>query len=82
MARQERPALIIMDLAMPRKDGYTAAAELKADPRTAHIPIVALTALAMHGEEEKAYAAGLDAYVTKPIDRHVLEDTVARFLAA
>jgi CheY-like chemotaxis protein len=80
IARQTRPALILMDLAMPRKDGYTAARELKAEPSTAEVPIVALTALAMRGDEAKALAAGIDAYLTKPIDRGALEATVDRIL--
>jgi signal transduction histidine kinase/CheY-like chemotaxis protein len=80
MALRTRPALILMDLAMPRKDGYTAARELKAEPSTAEVPIVALTALAMRGDEAKALAAGIDAYLTKPIDRAALEATVDRFL--
>jgi signal transduction histidine kinase/CheY-like chemotaxis protein len=80
IARQTRPALILMDLAMPRKDGYTAARELKAEPATAEVPIVALTALAMRGDEAKALAAGIDAYLTKPIDRGALEATVDRIL--
>jgi len=70
-----------MDLAMPGKDGYAAAREIKAAPETAGIPLVALTALAMRGDEQKAYAAGFDAYVTKPIGRKVLLDTVQRFVA-
>jgi signal transduction histidine kinase/CheY-like chemotaxis protein len=78
---RERPDLVFMDLAMPGKDGYTAARELKADARTARIPIVALTAMAMSGDEEKAYAAGIDGYLTKPIDRRALEETLLRFLA-
>jgi signal transduction histidine kinase/DNA-binding response OmpR family regulator len=80
MAREHVPALILMDLAMPRKDGYTAARELKAEPSTAAVPIVALSALAMRGDEAKALAAGIDAYLTKPIDREALEATVDRFL--
>jgi signal transduction histidine kinase/CheY-like chemotaxis protein len=80
-ALRELPSLILMDLAMPKKDGYTAARELKADKRTAGIPIVALTAMAMSGDEQKAYAAGIDGYVTKPIDRRALEEAVRRFLA-
>jgi len=80
LARRELPALILMDLAMPGKDGYTAAREIKADPKTAHIPIVAVTALAMSGDERRAFDAGVDGYVTKPLDRKVLEETVARLL--
>jgi signal transduction histidine kinase/DNA-binding response OmpR family regulator len=80
MARRTRPALIIMDLSMPRKDGYSAARELKAEPVTADVPIVALTALAMRGDEARAMSVGIDAYLTKPIDRGALEAAVDRFL--
>jgi signal transduction histidine kinase/DNA-binding response OmpR family regulator len=80
LARQRRPALIIMDLSMPRQDGYSAARELKAEPLTADVPIVALTALAMRGDEARAMSAGIDAYLTKPIDRGALEAAVDRFL--
>jgi signal transduction histidine kinase/CheY-like chemotaxis protein len=76
----EVPGLILMDLAMPRKDGYTAARELRAAARTARIPIVALTALAMSGDEQRAYAAGIDAYITKPIDRDKLDQILDRFV--
>jgi CheY-like chemotaxis protein len=67
---------------MPKKDGYSATRELKANPATASIPIVALTPLAMRGDEDLAYAAGVDDYMTKPIDRKLLESTVARFVHA
>jgi PAS domain S-box-containing protein len=80
IARRVRPALILMDLAMPKKDGFTAARELKADPETNAIPILALTALAMRSDEEKARQAGFDGYLTKPIDRATLEEAVAAFL--
>jgi signal transduction histidine kinase/ActR/RegA family two-component response regulator len=80
MALRAPPALILMDLAMPRKDGYTAARELKSAPSTAEVPIVALTALAMSGDQDRAAAAGIDAYLTKPIDRWALEATVEHFL--
>jgi signal transduction histidine kinase/DNA-binding response OmpR family regulator len=80
VARQRRPQVILMDLAMPKKDGLTATRELKADPATAGIPIVALTALAMRGDEGKAIAAGIDEYLTKPIERKRLEETVERLI--
>jgi CheY-like chemotaxis protein len=80
MARELRPDVILMDLAMPKKDGLTATRELKADPATAAIPIVALTALAMRGDEGKAMAAGIDEYLTKPIERKRLEETVERLI--
>ena len=79
-ARRDRPALVLMDLAMPGRDGFSAARELKADPRTATIPLVALTALAMRGDEERARLAGFDGYLAKPVDRRILEETVARWV--
>jgi CheY-like chemotaxis protein len=79
-ALRELPSLILMDLAMPRKDGYVASRELRAAPNTAHIPIVALTALAMSGDEQRAYAAGIDAYITKPIDRDKLDAILGQFV--
>ena len=82
VARERMPALILMDLAMPRKDGLTAVRELKADPATASIPVVALTALAMRGDEERALEAGCSGYLTKPIDRLALEEMVRRTLSA
>jgi signal transduction histidine kinase/CheY-like chemotaxis protein len=81
IARRERPGLVLMDLAMPGKDGYAAVRELKKGRETAGIPVVALTALAMRGDEQKAQAAGFDGYVTKPIDRKVLLDAVRRFVS-
>ncbi len=80
-ARRERPALVLMDLAMPGKDGFAAVRELKADPATAEIPIVALTAFAMRSDEQRVRDAGFDGYLTKPIDRVVLENAVASFLS-
>lgn len=67
-ARAERPGIILMDLAMPGMDGLEATRQLKANPATAGIPVVALTALAMRRDEAAAIAAGADAYVTKPFD--------------
>jgi len=80
LARERQPHIILMDLAMPKKDGLTATRELKADPRTAAIPVVALTALAMRGDEGKAISAGVDEYLTKPIERKRLEETVERLI--
>jgi len=82
MTRRELPDLVLMDLAMPVKDGFTAAAELKAHPLTASIPILALTALAMPGDERRALEAGFDGYLAKPIDTRHLEEAVARCLGA
>jgi CheY-like chemotaxis protein len=81
IARAGRPDLVLMDLAMPVKDGITAARELKADPRTSAIPLVAFTALAMRGDEERARSAGFDGYLSKPLEKGALDATLARFLS-
>ena len=72
-----RPALILMDLQLPGIDGLELTRRLKADPATAGIKIVAVTAYAMKGDEEKAHAAGCDGYVTKPIDTRAFPALIA-----
>src|SRR5256886_17592693 len=72
----QRPDLIIMDLALPGMDGWEASRRIKAAPDSADIPIVALTAFAMRGDEERARAAGCDAYVPKPCRPQTLREVV------
>jgi two-component system, cell cycle response regulator DivK len=72
LAQREHPDLILMDLSMPVVDGWEATRRLKADPELADIPIVALTAHAMRGDEERARASGCDDYLSKPIDEDEL----------
>jgi two-component system cell cycle response regulator DivK len=79
-ARAWRPDLILMDLSLPRMDGWEATRRLKADSELARIPVVALSAHAMRGEEVRARAAGCDDFLAKPIDEMVLFDTLARHL--
>ncbi len=80
MARSSPPDLILMDMSLPVKDGWTATTELKADPDMRSIPIVALTAHAMAGDRDKALEAGCDAYETKPIELPRLLETIQKLL--
>ncbi|HYU35260.1 MAG TPA: response regulator [Thermoanaerobaculia bacterium] len=76
------PDLILMDIALPGMDGLTLTRKLKADARLQHVPIIALTAFAMKGDDQKALAAGCDGYITKPIDTRKLPQQVADVLSA
>ena len=80
IATLERPALILMDLQLPELDGLEAVRLLRADPRLADIPILAVTAHAMKGDDEKARAAGCDGFITKPIQVREFAATIAEFL--
>lgn len=77
MARAERPALILMDVQLPGMDGLQATALLKSDSATRDIPVIALTALAMKGDEERIRAAGCDGYIAKPLSYQHFLATVA-----
>ncbi len=67
-AIKQKPDLILMDLSLPELDGWEAARLVKSNPRTNHIPIIALTAHALPGDRKRAMDAGCDGYITKPID--------------
>jgi two-component system cell cycle response regulator DivK len=67
LARDEQPALILMDIQLPGMDGLVTTALLKQDDVTRAIPVIALTALAMKGDEERIRAAGCDGYIAKPL---------------
>ncbi|GIZ51646.1 response regulator [Noviherbaspirillum aridicola] len=82
VALAEKPDLILMDVQLPDMDGLSAARELKALAATRHIPIVAVTAMAMRGDRERILAAGCDGYVEKPIDYRKLLDDIARRIQA
>lgn len=72
--------LILMDLQLPDKDGYTLVREIKQDPALATIPIVALTAYAMAGDQDKALAAGCAGVITKPIDTQKITRQIEHYL--
>jgi two-component system cell cycle response regulator DivK len=79
-AVKEKPDLIVLDIQIPRMDGYEVARALKHDEAVRHIPIIALTAHAMKGDEEKALNAGCDAYVSKPLDTSQFRHLVKTYL--
>lgn len=81
LAEAERPDLILMDIGLPGMDGWTATRQLKANPATKDIPVVALTAHAMEGDREKAQQAGCDEYETKPIDFTRLHQKIQQLIA-
>jgi CheY-like chemotaxis protein len=78
----KKPRLILMDLQLPGIDGLELTRRLKAEAGTKDVVILAVTAYAMKGDEERARAAGCDGYVAKPIDTRTLPDVVARHLGA
>ena len=81
MVKEELPDLILMDLSIPGIDGWECTRRLKADPNTKTVPIIALTAHAMRGDEDRARAAGCDGYLSKPISPKKVVEEVRAFLA-
>lgn len=80
-AQQEKPDLVLMDLALPVLDGWEATRRIKASQELQDIPIIAVTSHAMLGEEQRAREAGCDDYMAKPVDEVVLKEKIARLLA-
>ncbi|MEM6282221.1 MAG: response regulator [Chloroflexota bacterium] len=79
-ARETKPSLILMDINLPDIDGMEVTRILKQESDTAHIPIIALTANAMHGDREKFIEAGCDGYLSKPVSKNDLLEAVAGFV--
>ena len=77
LARAEKPNLILMDIQLPGIDGLEATSQLKRDEATRAIPVIALTALAMKGDEERIRAAGCDGYIAKPMRYKEFQATIA-----
>jgi two-component system cell cycle response regulator DivK len=80
LAERERPDLILMDIQLPGLDGYEVTRRIKANPALNHIPIIAVTSYALSGDDQKAYAAGCNAYVTKPYSPRVLLAKIREYL--
>ncbi len=81
LAREQHPELILMDIQLPGMDGLEATGLLKQGPDTSTIPVIALTALAMKGDEERIRAAGCDGYIAKPMRYQEFLATIAAQLA-
>jgi two-component system, cell cycle response regulator DivK len=79
LARRHTPQLILMDIQLPGMDGVVALGQLKADPTTAKIPVIALTAFAMKDDRERFRSAGFDGYLVKPINIRELLEVVGEF---
>jgi two-component system cell cycle response regulator DivK len=81
LARAERPDLILMDVLLPGIDGYEATRQIRAEPETRHIVIVALTASIAPEVKDRALAAGCDGYIAKPIDTRAFPQQIRQFLS-
>jgi len=80
LARERGPNLILMDIQLPVMDGVAAMKALKTDPKTKDIPIIAVTAHAMHGDERRLLQQGFDDFLAKPLDIHLLLDKIRLYL--
>jgi two-component system cell cycle response regulator DivK len=79
-AKRDRPDLILMDIQLPGIDGYEATRRIKADAELRHIPIIVVTSYALSGDDQKAFAAGCDGYVTKPFSPRLLLAKIREYL--
>src|SRR4051794_39559300 len=82
LLRSHHPGLILADIQLPGMDGLEMTRRIKGDPATRDIRVVALTAFAMNGDEEKALDAGCDGYITKPIETRTLGERIRKYLDA
>lgn len=80
MAKAENPSVILLDIQMPGIDGFEVIKRLKEDPSTSHIPVIAMTALAMTGDEEKCLRAGFTDYISKPVNLAEMLEKVQTWL--
>jgi two-component system, cell cycle response regulator DivK len=80
LIRRFSPDVMLLDIQMPDGSGYEILRQIRSDPGTVHLPVVALTAFAMRGDREKGLAEGFDDYITKPIDVDSLRRSIRRLL--
>ena len=80
LATREKPDLILMDIQLPEMDGYEVTRRIKAKRDLHHIPIIAVTSYALSGDDQKAFAAGCDGYVTKPVSPKMLLAKIKEYL--
>jgi CheY-like chemotaxis protein len=80
MMAESKPDALLLDLNMPILDGFSTLKEIRQDPRLTSLPVMAVTASAMRGDQEKALQAGFDSYLSKPIESSVLYAELARIL--
>ena len=80
MAKAHQPDIILMDIQMPVMDGLEATRLIRAEPKLAKVPIIALTARAMQGDQERCLEAGANQYLSKPVDLEQLGEVIRRFL--
>jgi CheY-like chemotaxis protein len=78
MTKIHKPDVILMDIQMPLLDGLQATAQIRSDPAIAHIPIIAITALALPGDEDRCFAAGVNEYLVKPVRFKLLIETIQK----
>jgi CheY-like chemotaxis protein len=81
LAQQERPDLILLDISLPGMDGYEVAHQLRADPELGRTPLIAVTAHAMAGDQERIFAGGFDDYLAKPINEDELWAKIEKHLS-
>jgi len=80
LVHEHEPDLILMDINLPEVDGYTLTSQIRASPRLANVPVIALTANVMRGDRERSLEAGCDGYIQKPIDVDLLPNQIKQFL--
>lgn len=80
LVREKRPDLVLLDIQLPKLDGFAVLRQLRQNPQSAHLHVVAVTAYAMRGDRERALSAGFDGYITKPIDSAALITQIHQLL--